>query len=164
MSNLTVLSFDSATGAQELSDVLWDAAIDGLIDIEDMAIVRRNPEGPPKMWQVVQTDDDTKRNAFTGAFWGLALGTLFVMPVAGAVGGLAVGLTSGHGKDFGIDDDFIEAVRDRLEPNTSAMFLLGEASDPQALRDRIPEISFEIASTTLDAEREAELREMFSAD
>ena len=162
MSNLTVVSCPTAEGAQELSDVLWTAAIDGLIEIEDMAIVRRNLEGPPKMWQVVQPDD-TRTSLLSGAFWGATLGTLFVLPFTGTATGVVAGL-AGTGKDFGIDDDFIERVRDRLEPGTSALFLLAEASDIDALRDRLLPLDFDIMSTSLDPEREAELREMFHTD
>ena len=162
MSNLTVVSCPTAEGAQELSDVLWTAATDGLIEIEDMAIVRRNLEGPPKMWQVVQPDD-TSTSLLSGAFWGATLGTLFVLPFTGTATGVVAGL-AGAGKDFGIDDDFIERVRDRLEPGTSALFLLAETSDMDTLRDRLLPMDFDIMSTSLDPEREAELREMFHTD
>jgi uncharacterized membrane protein len=163
MSNLTVLTFTSAEGAQNLSDVLWTADEDGLIEIEDLAIVRRDVEGAPKMWQAVQPEGG-RRSVLSGAFWGLTLGTLFVMPLAGAVTGAVVGMTSGHIHDFGIDDDFIEQVRDQLTPDTSAIFILGSATDLGALRERIQHVDFEITSTELDPEREAELRAMFEQD
>ena len=162
MSNLTVLSFSTPQGAQDISELMWAADEDGLIEIEDMAIVRRDSEGPPKMWQTVQPDSG-RRSMLSGAFWGLTLGTLFVMPLAGAATGVAAGLASGH-VDFGIDDEFIEQVRDQLEPNTSALFLLGVAHDIEALRDRLPTIDFEIRSTELEPAREAELRAMFAQD
>lgn len=161
MSNLTVVSCSTPEGAQELSDALWSAAEDGLIDIEDLAIVRRDLEGPPKMWQTVQSEGGLGRNMLSGGFWGLMLGTLFVMPLAGAATGVVAGAAS---RDFGIDDDFIRDARDRLTPGTSALFVLGEATDLAGLKARLPPVDFEITSTSLDPEREAELRAMFAAD
>ena len=163
MSNLTVLSFPSASGAQDFADVLWDAVEDDVLEIEDLAVVRRDADGAPKMWQVIQPDGDI-RNALSGAFWGLTLGTLFVMPLAGAATGLVAGLASGHVHDFGIDDDFIEQVRDQLQPDTSALFILGQANDLEALRERLADVEFDILSTEMDPEREAELRTLFGLD
>lgn len=163
MSNLTVLTFPSAEGAQNMSGTLWTADEDGVIEIEDMALVRRDIDGAPKMWQVVQPEGG-RRGFLTGAFWGLAIGTLFVMPLAGAATGAAAGLAGNHAHDFGIDDGFIEQIRDQLAPNTSALFLLGSASDLEELRRRLEGFEFDIMSTELDPAREAELRKMFAQD
>ena len=158
MSNLIVLSFATAEGAQDVGDLLWEADKQGIVEIEDLAVVRRDDEGDPKMWQTVQPDGGA-RSIFSGAFWGATLGTLFVMPVAG----LATGAAAGLHDDFGIDDDFIRQVRDHLQPNTSALCVLGVANDLDALRAQLGSVEFEITSTELDPEREAELRAMSSS-
>ena len=58
----------------------------------------------------------------------------------------------------------IEQVRDQLQPDTSALFILGKANDLDALRARLADVEFDILSTEMDPEREADLRTLFGLD
>ena len=77
--------------------------------------------------------------------------------------GAATGALAGSLTDVGINDDFINRVRDSVTPGTSALFVL--SSD--AVVDRIKEAlaagpKGDLIFTSLSAEEEAALREVFS--
>lgn len=103
--------------------------------------------------------------ALSGAFWGLLFGLLFFIPFLGLAIGAAIGGLAGHFSDYGIDDDFIKSVREKVTPGTSALFLLTQ----NAVTDRvIAEMKtlpkFEILSTNLSQEQEAQLRAQFGEE
>jgi uncharacterized membrane protein len=60
--------------------------------------------------------------------WGTLVGLLFLNPLAGLVTGAAVGAgagaLSGALSDYGIDDDFIRSLGERIEPGACALFVL----------------------------------------
>ena len=59
-----------------------------------------------------------------GSFWGLLFGLIFFVPLLGAAIGAATGALAGSLTDVGIDDAFINKVRDQVTPGTSALFVL----------------------------------------
>jgi uncharacterized membrane protein len=71
----------------------------------------------------------------SGALWGSVVGLLFLNPLAGmAVGGLIAagsGALSGRLVDYSIEDDFIRRIRETLQPNTSALFVLVRKAQPE---------------------------------
>lgn len=80
--------------------------------------------------------------------------------------GAAIGALTGKFSDYGIDDEFINSVGENVTEGTSALFLM--TSD--AVRDKVSEVvkqkgwEFEILSTNLSKEQEAQLREDFGAE
>ena len=58
------------------------------------------------------------------AFWGLLFGLIFFVPLLGAAIGAATGALAGSLTDVGIDDEFINKVRDQITPGTSALFVM----------------------------------------
>ena len=98
-----------------------------------------------------------------GAFWGLLFGLIFFVPLLGAALGAATGALSGSLGDVGIDDGFINRVRDQVTPGTSALFLM--SSD--AVIDKVHEAfegqaPSELLFTNLSEEQENALREVFA--
>ena len=75
-----------------------------------------------------------------------------------------MGALTGSMADVGIDDKFINGVKQRVTPGTSALFLL--TSD--AVVDRVKEVfagtSAELIASNLSAEQEAKLREAFAEE
>lgn len=102
--------------------------------------------------------------ALGGAFWGLLLGVIFWMPWLGLAIGAATGALSGKLTDIGIDDDFIEAVADAVEPGPSALFLLARDANVERIADELSDVEFEIIETNLTPEDETRLRETFGAE
>ncbi len=163
MATITALKFDTAEGADEMEGVLQGLEQQGLIMVQDAAIVSW-PAGAkkPKTRQLYGT---TRMGALDGAFWGLLFGLLFFVPVAGLVLGAAGGALVGHFTDVGIDDDFIRRVRGEVTEGTSALFLLTSAAVPDRLAEEVKNagMHFQRIASNLPQEEEAKLRETCSA-
>jgi uncharacterized membrane protein len=76
--------------------------------------------------------------------------------------GAAIGALSGHFARYGIDEDFIKQVRDNVTEGTSALFLLTSGAVMDRVVSAVKGMQFEIISTNLSKEQEAELREAFA--
>jgi uncharacterized membrane protein len=85
------------------------------------------------------------------------------VPLLGAAIGAAAGAIGGALTDVGIDDGFIESVRSKVTPGTSALFLLSSNAVPdrvlEALREQ--QIHGELLQTNLSEDEEARLRAAF---
>ena len=161
MATFTVSQFDSADGAEQVLGTLQRLQKEELIRIEDAAIVEW-PEGAKKP-KTRQLHNLAGAGAMGGAFWGLLFGLIFFVPLLGAAIGAATGALARSLTDVGIDDEFINKVRDQVTPGTSALFVL--TSD--AVVDKIKEgfagmDQGELIFTDLDHEQEAALREVFA--
>ena len=107
----------------------------------------------------------TKAGALGGTFWGLLFGLIFFVPLLGAAIGAATGALAGSLADVGIDDSFINKVRDQVTPGTSALFLM--SSD--AVIDKVHhafegEPQGELIFTNLSDDQESAIREVFASD
>jgi uncharacterized membrane protein len=160
VATLTVWRYDSPDAAQQAADILADLERAGQVVVEDAAVVRWEVgKRKPRTTQVTST---TTAGALSGGFWGLLFGLIFFVPLLGAAVGAAAGAIAGSLTDVGIDDGFINRVRDQVTPGTSALFVL--TSD--AKLDRIHEAFADgptgtLIDTNLTAEQEAALREIF---
>jgi uncharacterized membrane protein len=77
--------------------------------------------------------------------------------------GAATGALAGSLADVGIDDHFINRVRDQVTPGTSALFVLSSDAVVDRVHDAFAEgPRAELIQTDLDAEQEAALREVFA--
>lgn len=162
MATLSVLKFDTPDGAQGMLDTLQSLQKQELIKIEDAAIVSW-PEGAKKP-KTKQLQDLTAAGALGGAFWGLLFGLLFFVPFFGLALGAAFGALGGHFADYGIDDKFINSVKDKVTPGTSARFLLTSGAVMDKLVAAVKGAKFEIIQTNLTQEQEEKLRAAFAQD
>jgi uncharacterized membrane protein len=163
MATLTVWKFSTADGAERAEQTLLKLQKEQLISVHDAAIVEwQDGKKKPKTRQL--TGSGTGAGAAGGAFWGLLFGLIFFVPFFGMAIGAATGALAGSMSDFGIDDSFIKAVRDKVTPGTSALFVM--TSD--AVMDRVKEAfegqEMELIQTNLSVDDEAKLREMISAE
>lgn len=158
---LTVWKFPSAQGAHEAIDTLKNLQKQELITIHDGAEVSW-AEGAKKP-KTHQLNDIKGAGALGGAFWGLLFGILFFVPLLGAALGAGVGALTGALTDVGIDDGFINGVRDKLTPGTSALFVLTSDATVDRVHEAFAGQSGELISTNLSHEQEAQLREVFAS-
>ena len=133
MDTLTVLKFPEADGADRMIHKLEDLQKQELIQIVDAAIVSW-PQGKSKP-RTRQLNNLAGFGALDGAFWGLLFGLIFFVPIFGMAIGTLMGGMSGAFADIGIDDDFINEVRENVTEGTSALFLLSRG----AIVDRVAE-------------------------
>jgi uncharacterized membrane protein len=161
VSNLTVWKFDDPNGAEAALVTLGDLQKQGLIQVQDGAVVRWDEHR--KKPKTTQMHNLAGIGAMSGAFWGMLFGLLFFVPLLGAAMGAALGAMSGSMADIGIDDQFVKEIREKVTPGTSALFLLSASG----VRDRIAEAfagtPVELLHTNFSTEEEAKLREIFEA-
>ncbi|MCB0125383.1 MAG: DUF1269 domain-containing protein [Caldilineaceae bacterium] len=162
MVTLTVLKFATPDGAEQGLESVMDLQAQQLITLHDAAIVTW-PEGEerPKTRQLVEM---TWVGALDGAFWGMLFGLLFFSPLLGAAIGATMGALNGLLVDVGIDDSFVEQVRDKITTGTSALFLMtSDAVEDKVLESAKQLPKFEIIATNLPNAEEDKLRAVFSA-
>ncbi len=180
-SNLAVLIFDGQETAQALYEQIEQMQKEKLVSVEDAIILECESggsqihagasdggssqfagppvatEGGPKV-TVKQTRGKKGKYAAIGGGIGLLAGSIFGGPVGLAtIGAAGVGAIVGALRDFGIDDKAIQAVKQRLRPNTSALLVLGHANDRDAFLAKLREYDAQVMMTSLDPEVEREL-------
>ncbi len=163
MSTLTVWKFTAADGAEKALAKLEELQKQELIKVLDAAVVTW-PEGrkKPKTYQAIST---VGVGALGGAFWGMLFGLIFLVPLFGMIVGAAAGALSGKFTDYGINDDFIKDLRDKVTEGTSALFLLtGQVTVDKVSEAFGPDEVGELIQSNLSAEQEAKLREDFGAE
>jgi len=159
-STLTAWKFERPDGASQAVRTLKDLQDEGLIVIHDAAIVEW-PSGArrPKTRQV---DDMTGQQALGGAFWGFLFGILFFVPLLGAAVGAGVGALSASLRHVGIEEKFIDDVKDAITEGSSALFLMSSSGVEDRIRQRFIGTDLRLIGTNVNPEQEAKLREAFS--
>ncbi|MCT2589342.1 DUF1269 domain-containing protein [Streptomyces sp. N2-109] len=161
MTTLTVWKFDSPEGAQQVESTLLSLQRQQLIMVDDAAVVSW-PENHHKP-RTRQLTSLVSMGALSGTFWGMLFGLIFLMPLLGAAIGAAAGALGGKLTDIGIDDDFIDQVKQEVTPGTSALFLLTREEVTDRIREALPQTgNAELVHSNLDAESEARLRKIFA--
>ena len=159
MATLTVWKFENAEGAERAEEILEGLVKQQLITVHDAAVVTwPSDKKSPKTRQLRSL---TGAGALGGAFWGLLFGLLFFIPLLGMAVGAATGAIAGSLSDVGIDDDFIAALRDRIQPGTSALFVLTSDAVIDKVKDAFEGMNPELIHSNLSEEDEQRLREVF---
>src|SRR5437588_10568682 len=159
MTTLTVLKFPTADGADMMLDRLQQLQLQQLITVQDASIVTW-PVGAKKP-KTRQLNSTTGAGALGGAFWGFLFGLLFFVPFFGLAVGAAMGALMGHFANYGIDQNFIDQVRAKITPGTSALFLLSSGTVTDRVAEAVKGQQFEIIQTNLSKEQEDKLRADF---
>jgi len=161
MSNLVVLAFENETDAEQMRDDLMKMQKEHLIGLEDAAVAVRHKDGKTKIKQVQNL---AGAGALGGAFWGLLIGLIFLVPLFGLVVGAAAGALVGKYQDIGVDDKFIKEVGNTIQPGTSALFLLVREATPDKVMDGLKKYkNVKVLKTSLSTEQEEKLRHAFAA-
>ena len=161
MATLTVWKFDTPGGADAASKTLQGLSRESLVVIHDAAVVEWE-EGKKKP-KTRQLNNLAGAGALGGAFWGLLFGLIFLVPLLGAAVGAATGALSASLADVGIDDTFIDGVRDQITPGTSALFVMTSDAVLDKVRDAFGDDHPELILTNLSNEQERALVEVFGA-
>ena len=162
MATLLVFKFPTAEGAGTMLSTLEGLQKQQLIQINDGAILTW-PAGASKP-KTKQLANMTGIGALGGAFWGMLFGLLFFVPFFGLAVGAAVGALMGHFAHYGIDDAFINQVRSKITPGTSALFLLETGAVVDKVAEAVKDQQFEIIQTNLSKENEDKLRADFAEE
>lgn len=159
---LTAWKFDTTEGAAQAEQILAALSKQHLITINDAATVEwKLGKRKPKTRQLHNL---VEHGALGGAFWGLLFGLLFFAPLLGLVIGASAGALSGSMLDAGIDDDFIDEVKRKVTPGTSALFLLTDDVVFDKVAEAFAGVSAELIRTNLSHENEAKLVAAFASE
>jgi uncharacterized membrane protein len=123
MSTLVVWTFDTSHGAEGAGRTLQRCPDLELAEIQDAAYAswaRESGKPSTGVLRELSRDEGTAE-----AFWGVFFGLSFFSPLLGAAVGRPPGRHSGSLTDLGIDDTFVNRVRDTVTPGTSALFVRG---------------------------------------
>src|SRR5262245_4116227 len=129
MSELVAVTYPDVYRAGEVCATLQRLQRDFLIEMEDAAYITRESNGKVKLHQTVPVMATATGIGLTrGTMWGALVGLLFLQPVLGmAIGGAmgaAGGALTGRLVDLGIPDSFMKELGEKLQPGTSALFVL----------------------------------------
>jgi uncharacterized membrane protein len=166
--NLVVLTFEGSETAGVVYSEIESMEEQKLLVIQDAIIIERGEQtnlsrSPDDAFTVKQTHARKGKVAAKGAGIGLLAGWLLGGPIGGAIVGAGIGAITGALKDFGIDNKNIDAIKARLQPNSSALLVLGHVEDRDAFLAKVRTYDPQVAMSSLSPEVEKELRARLSS-
>jgi uncharacterized membrane protein len=153
-----VAAFQDENGAKEALKELKEAKRQGLIKIDDAAVIRKDAKG--KLHIKETADMSTGKGAGIGAVIGGVVG-LLAGPVGVALGagaGAAIGGIAAHG-DAGFKDERLETIGAGLEPGTSAIVAVVKHKWVAAVQAQLEEDASDVMAQQLSADIHAQLSE-----
>ena len=155
MSTLVAIAYDDLDKAKEVMGTVGGLVKEHSLTLEDAVIVEHRANGKMKLHQPSLTG----LGAASGALWGGLIGLIFLMPLLGMAVGAASGAAGGAMRDYGIDDNFMKELGNKLPEGGAAVFVLVQ----DATRDKVvPEIAKyggQVIQSSLEDEAEASLQE-----
>jgi uncharacterized membrane protein len=158
MSDLVAIAYDSLETAQQVAANAGEAQKSHDIDLDDLVVVERRPDGKVKLHQPSLAGV----GAAGGALWGGLIGLIFFVPLLGMAVGAASGAAAGALSDSGVDDKFMKELGAALEPGTAAVIFLVRRMSADKVLPQI-KIPGRIIRTSLDNETEQQLQHALAA-
>ena len=159
MATFTVWKFDDPEAARQADAILESAASDGLVTVLDRALVSW-PKGAQRP-TTQHREADVQHGAGWGAFWGLLLGALFFVPVLGVAAGGGVGALTRAMAQVGITKEQMDTLRWQIREGTSALFVLSDGADLDAVGQRFRGVGWVLIDTNLTDVEKARLLDAF---
>jgi len=159
MAHLVAIVYPDEFRAAEVMATLKRLQSEYLLDLEDACYVTRDKDGKVKLHQAVNL---TTAGALSGAVWGSLIGLIFLNPLLGLAAGAAAGAISGKLSDYGIDDDFIRQLSDKMPPGSSAIFMLVRRATIDKVEPEIAKFGGELLYTNLSHESEERLQKLLT--
>ncbi len=160
MSNLVVITFDSADEAGQVRDALRSAQKSGGLSLDDSAVVVKDADG--KIHVKNEVDRGVKIGAIGGGFLGLLLAGIF-FPFAGIIVGALGGAAVGALADLGISKKFVKQVGDELGPENSALFVIVRDNvNPDMVAAALRPYKGTLYQTSFGTQAEENLRDVLS--
>ncbi|WP_142781129.1 DUF1269 domain-containing protein [Agrobacterium sp. T29] len=160
MSDLIVIVYPTEDKAEAIREKLLNLQKEYLIELSDAVIAVKQGNGRVKLVQLMNT---TAISAVSGGFWGLLIGSIFLMPLLGASIGAASGALSGALSDYGINDGFMKELATSLKPENAALFLLIRKMTADKVLDELKGTGGTVLRTSLNHSKEQALRDALAA-
>lgn len=154
---LVAIVFDKPGRASEVLVNVANMAREGTVGVTDAVVVTKGADGRGRVQQTVEITPG--RGALLGGWLGIVAG-LFAGPAAPLVfaGGAAAGAIYGAFTDRGLDDRWIKEMAQWLEPDSSALLLLGSIHDKDVALREIGRYEGRVVSTDLPADQREALQ------
>jgi uncharacterized membrane protein len=155
MSQLIVVTFETAEEAAQVHHTLHTGEKGGYIDLKDSAVIMCDAEGK------IHIQNDISDGSKSGALWGGLLGAIFAgifFPVGMILVGIGAGALIGRMGDQ-IDKKFVNEVKEKLKPNTSAILFIFRGEDASYAIAAMRPYKGEVLHTTLTEDQEKALRD-----
>lgn len=156
---LIVLSFPTPDGAKEFLSDLAALQHEHLIRIVDANFVVKKEDGRIQYGRRAANMADS---FLSGSLWGALAGFFLLEPISGLFLGGSLGLLlhAVRPSNSLISDELLETTaRKKLEPQSSAVFLMVTKATPDKLMQRLSGHKANFLFTSLSVARERELRE-----
>src|SRR5579875_1949320 len=156
MEDLIVITYPTEARAEEMREKILNLQKDYLIELGDAVIAVKQEGGHVKLNQLIHP---TATGALMGGLWGAMVGTIFLMPLAGAALGAGAGALSGALTDVGVDDNAARQIASALQPGNAALFLLVRKMTADKVLDALKGTGGLVLRTSLDRQKEQALRD-----
>jgi len=158
MTDMVVLAFDGEDTATQVRNKLVELNKQYLLQLDSVAEVVRKSDGQVKIKEEPRL---TGIGAIGGAFWGLLIGLIFLVPVAGFVVGTVSGAIAGHFIKNGISKEYMKDIEAAIQPGQSAIFILANNVKMDRVIPMLTEYHPKVLRTSLTNDQEAKLKEAF---
>lgn len=159
MSDLIAIAYDDLDAAESAMSTIDRLRKEHVVELEDAVLVEQREDGGIKLHQ---THPMALTGAAGGALWGGLIGLIFMVPLLGMLIGGAAGAAGGAMTDYGIDDDFMREIGERIRPGGAAVFVLLHKTTVDKLIPALSEHGGHVLQTSLSDEVEQRLREATS--
>jgi uncharacterized membrane protein len=159
MSHLVAIAYPDEHRAEEVYVTLKRMRHD--LDLEDAVYVVKDAAGEVSLHQ---THHHISLGAKRGALAGLLVGMLALVPGLGIAVGAGVGALAGKREDYGINDNFIEALSAKLTPRSSALFVLVSNVNVETVVPAVSSYGGAVIKTTLAKKAEKQLKSALAAN
>jgi uncharacterized membrane protein len=130
------------------------------ITLADAVIVTRSEDGAVKLDQTMNT---TAVGALSGALWGSLIGLIFLSPLIGAAVGAAAGAASGYATDYGISDEFMTAMGQKMSGVGATLFIMATNITVERVAEAIGSPTAQVVYTNMPDDLETRFKSKFSA-
>jgi uncharacterized membrane protein len=158
MTDMVVLAFDTPDGAHQAREKLIELNNEFLLKLDQAVEVIRKDDGQVK---IKEERSLTGFGAIGGAFWGLLIGLIFLVPVVGFAVGAASGAIVGHFTKYGITKEYMNQINEAIKPGQSALFILADNVKLDRVVPMLSSFHPRVLRTSLSLEQEKALRDAF---
>jgi uncharacterized membrane protein len=149
------IAYDDLDQAKRVMERIGQLRKEHLIELEDAVIVEHQPGGKMKLHQPSMAG----MGAAGGALWGGLIGLIFLMPLFGMAIGAATGAATGALSDYGIDDNFMNELGQKLPEGGAATFVLVKEATTDKVVPEVAKFGGHVIQSSLSNEQEAALQE-----
>ena len=143
-----IATYQDESTADSVLDKLTSDNKEGLLEIQDAAVIRKDEDG--KLHIKETADPTVTTGAGVGALIGGVVGLLggpVGVVILGATGAAVGGLAASY--DAGIKDESLEEIGEKLQPDSSALVVVVEQVWLDEVKTRLNEDALEIFTTIL---------------